>query len=304
MTSSMEWPPAKPDRDIVFIENLNITATIGPDCWKRSKAQPLLISLALEADLALAGQNDDLTGSINYGTLQKDLLFYFLAEPPRSFDGMGRLAEEIAKVAIPKTQPQFTVKVVVAAPKLLLQDAKLSLEIERSGVGDCGWGQNWKWIVSQWRTFVLIGMNPPEREERQVLILDLQLFEKSEAEACSITELISHLSKVHIYFILVFNRLMPFSVDRDYHILDLGKICHRINLDSHEEAFRDLYHGHQGNQTQCSALRRCCGDSDPTQSSIIRRSAGTLYVKPGISFDHTVTHYTHICTIQLNRRFT
>jgi FolB domain-containing protein len=273
MTSSMEWPPVKPDRDIVFIENLNVTADIGPDCWKRSKAQPLLISLALEADLALAGQHDDLTGSIDYSTLQKDILSYFLAEPPQSFDGVGRLAEEIAKVAIPKMPPQFTVKVVAVAPKLLLQDAKLSLEIERSGVSDCVWGQNWKWIVSQWRTFVLIGMNPPEREERQVLILDLQLFEKSEAEACSITELISHLSKVHIYFFLVFNHLTLLSVDRDHQIPDFGKICHRINLDSHEEAFRNLYHGCQGNQTQCNALCRCCSDSDPTQSSIIKRSA-------------------------------
>jgi FolB domain-containing protein len=266
----MEWPPAKPDRDIVFIENLNITANIGPDCWKRSKAQPLLLSLALEADLALAGQNDDLTGSINYGTLQRDLLFHFMATPPLSFDGLGTLAEDIAKVAIPKTQSQFTVKVVIAAPKLLLQDAKLSLEIERSGVGDCGWGQNWKWIVSQWRTFVLIGMNPPEREERQVLILDLQLFEKSAAEACSITELISHLSKVHIHFILVFNHLMPSSVDRDYRIPHIGKICHRIDLDSYEEAFGNLYHGHQGDQTQCNSLRRCCSNSDPTQSSIVK----------------------------------
>lgn len=195
----MEWPPAKPDHDLVIIENLSINANIGLDCWKRIKAQPILISLELEANLSSAGQRDDLTDSINYGDLQKDLVLYFLENPPRSFPGMAKLAEEIAKVAIPKTQSLFNVKVALTAPKLLLQDAKLTLEIDRAGAGDCGWGQRWKWIVSNWRTYVLVGMNPPERKAKQVLVLDLQIFDNSQTADCTMPELMSHLSKARIF---------------------------------------------------------------------------------------------------------
>lgn len=190
----MQWSRAQPDRDLVLVENLRVNADIGPDCWNRSKVQPLLISFAVEADLSIAGQNDDLTGSIDYGRLTKDILARFVN--PTMYPQIGALAEEMAKLAIAKTDPTFNVKVSVTAPKMLLQDATLTLEVERVGEGDCGWGKNWKWIISSWRTPVLIGLNSYERNHKQLLVLDMQLFQGGDLGDGNLSNLMNQLEKV------------------------------------------------------------------------------------------------------------
>lgn len=173
----MQWPPTTPDRDLVHVENLRVEANIGPDCWDRQRPQPILISVTLEADVRQAAANDDLTNSTNYGTLAKEILAAFKPASEREFKGMEELAETMAKLAVVKlTDESYHVRVVVKAPKLLLQDAMLSLEIDRSVYAHAQWGEHWKWSIDGWKVPVLIGMNPPERKAKQIVIIDLQLF--------------------------------------------------------------------------------------------------------------------------------
>lgn len=173
----MQWPPATPERDLVHVENLRVEANIGPDCWGRSRAQPLLISVTLEADVRQAAANDDLTNSTNYGTLAKEILAVFKSAPEREYEGMEELAEAVAGLAVVKlTDESYHVHVIVKAPKLLLHDAVLSLEIDRSSDVSVQWGQQWKWSISDWKVPLLIGMNPPERKAKQIVVIDLCLF--------------------------------------------------------------------------------------------------------------------------------
>jgi FolB domain-containing protein len=174
---TMQWPPAASDRDLIRIENLRVEANVGPDCWNRSRPQPLLISLALEADVRQAAQNDDLTNSPNYGKLAKEIQAIFRDEPDRVYQGMEALAEVVAKLAVTKlANPSYSVKVSVKAPKLLLHDTIPALEIDRSTDTSDQWGEHWKWSIDGWKVPVLIGINPPEREAKQIVIIDLQLF--------------------------------------------------------------------------------------------------------------------------------
>jgi FolB domain-containing protein len=176
-TSTMPWPPAIPKLDLVHIENLRVEANIGPDCWNRSRPQPLLISVALEADVRQAAENDDLINSPNYGELAKEIVSIFKSDPDKVYDGMEDLAEVVAKLAVTKlADPSYNVQVSVKAPKLLLHDTILALEIDRSTDNHDQWGKHWKWSIDNWKVPALIGINPPERESKQIVIINLQLF--------------------------------------------------------------------------------------------------------------------------------
>ena len=196
----MQWPSSTPDHDLVHIENLRVEVNVGPDCWGRRQPQPLLISVTLEADVRQAAANDDLTNSTNYGTLAKEILAAFKSTPEREYKGIEELAEIVAKLAVVKlTDESYHVRIVVKAPKLLLQDAALSLEIDRSQDVHSQWGEHWKWNIEGWKVPVLIGMNPPERKAKQMVIIDLQLFvltPKDLAGEHSLTQQVDYLLEV------------------------------------------------------------------------------------------------------------
>jgi len=194
----MQWPPATPELDLVCIENLRVEANIGPDCWNRSRLQPFLISLALEADVRQAAHNDDLTNSPNYGKLAKEIDSVLKSNPNKVYDGMESLAEAVAELAVAKlADPSYHVRVSVKAPKLLLHDTVLNLEIDRSGDVRAPWGKEWKWTIENWKVPALIGMNPPERKVKQMVVINLQLFVATRdaviGQEPSLPQLVDHL---------------------------------------------------------------------------------------------------------------
>ncbi|KAG8808401.1 hypothetical protein FRC17_003977 [Serendipita sp. 399] len=182
--------------DLVIIEDLSFNANIGPDCWNHPRPQPLLLSVAIEANLEGAGRDDDVNQSINYGTLSKELL---ALAANQTFPDMETLVEGAATRSLSKLAPEEKgyARIVLTAPKLLLQDAILSLETTRINGEPLGWGTLWDWTVNNWRVSVLIGLNPPEREAKQVLIFDvvLHINRAVDLEACKIPDLVSHLQK-------------------------------------------------------------------------------------------------------------
>ena len=56
-------------QDMVYIEDLKINAKIGVYEWERKIEQVLFVSLDISADLAKAGQSDDLADTLNYAAL-------------------------------------------------------------------------------------------------------------------------------------------------------------------------------------------------------------------------------------------
>ncbi|CAG8683145.1 3005_t:CDS:2 [Acaulospora colombiana] len=191
------WVPFETETDLVIVENLKIDANVGPDCWGRSRPQPLLVSVALEADLRLAGEQDDLTNSVNYGSLSKDLLRLVTLDQSKQFGGLEDLGEQVVQLALAKvTNPSFRVAVSIKAPKLLLQDAKIRFDITRDGSNAATRGK-YTWVIEDWRIYVLIGMNPPERLKKQVLILNMQVFTSptERVETNALPDFVDHLFK-------------------------------------------------------------------------------------------------------------
>ncbi|KAJ3535732.1 hypothetical protein NMY22_g6346 [Coprinellus aureogranulatus] len=56
--------------DTVFIDTLHLSACIGPDCWGKTRAQPLSLSLYLNLEeryLVESGETDEVEKSVHYG---------------------------------------------------------------------------------------------------------------------------------------------------------------------------------------------------------------------------------------------
>ena len=62
-------------KDTIPIRDLSLRACTGSSAWNRpdadKKQQPVLVSLVVPYNLALAGATDDLAHSLNYGALAK-----------------------------------------------------------------------------------------------------------------------------------------------------------------------------------------------------------------------------------------
>lgn len=190
----MDWPDLSSSQtDRIFIDTLSFNATAGRDCWGRTRPQPLSLTIEVEANLQKAAHNDDLTDSINYGGLAKQLLALC---DDQQFESMLHLAQRAAELVVTQPGAIGQAKVELRAQKGLLQDAGLGLQVRRGKEGKST--QEWTWLIDGWRVPVLIGMNPPERQNKQILIIDLKLLmrtagTKSEDEI-SIPELMQHLS--------------------------------------------------------------------------------------------------------------
>ena len=74
------------------IRNAAIPATVCKDCWQRDKAQRALISLLLITSIILAGENDDVLESIDYGTIYKTVT--------DSMNGSKCLGNEVERILI------------------------------------------------------------------------------------------------------------------------------------------------------------------------------------------------------------
>lgn len=169
-------------RDLVCIDNLHISANIGPDRWKKSRPQPLVLSISFQADLSTAGAQDDLTGSVNYGTLAKTIRNEIHSDESRIFPGLEALAEEVSRVALSFAPESAEVTVSITAPKFLLHDAVSKLDIIRCAP-PLAQRKGLKWCINHWKFYIIIGMNPEERKERQLLFSDLQCFFENETSS-------------------------------------------------------------------------------------------------------------------------
>ena len=84
-------------QDRIIIRDLLLRGIIGLNDWEREKQQDILINLVIYTDMRAAGRSDDMSDSINYRSLTKDIIAHvegsahFLVE---------RLATEIARICV------------------------------------------------------------------------------------------------------------------------------------------------------------------------------------------------------------
>lgn len=84
-------------RDVIEIRDLLLRTIIGVNDWERRDRQDVVINLKLYVDTRRAGETDDLTHTLNYRTLTKQVIR--LVEGSQ-FYLVEKLAEEIARLCV------------------------------------------------------------------------------------------------------------------------------------------------------------------------------------------------------------
>ena len=154
----------------VTLRALRTSAIIGVDAWSRSsKAQPLVLDLALSLDTSTAGSLDDITQSWSYGLMCKDVL---AAVEGQDFGSIDDLIARVSTVA--QNWPGEKLDMEVRAPKALLRcDEGLAREVGFERVQNEWRRVRQGWSVKGLRVACVIGVNAHERLQKQDVIVGL-----------------------------------------------------------------------------------------------------------------------------------
>ena len=166
--------------DVVFVDSLQVSADVGYDCWSKSRAQPIQISVYIhlrEDFLTRAGKTDDVRDSVHYGYLAKAIstLFAVRDTPFAGPEGIVEVVtEETFKLA---GDAAAEVRVVVDLPKMILLATGFSVDVT-TPAGTRSRDAPAKVFVKDLVLPTIIGVNPPEREAKQRVITNLVFFQK------------------------------------------------------------------------------------------------------------------------------
>ena len=162
--------------DIVSIRNAAMFATVGKDCWHRDKAQRVLISLRLKTSIVIAGENDDVLKTINYGTVYKAVADSMEGSKHPNLTAFTRKAAGIAL----KTGGGKCVHATVVLPNALLQAGGVGFEMQI--LKDVDTPDSNVAFVKDLTIPCVIGVNPHERQAKQLVIVSLKFYDFIEEE--------------------------------------------------------------------------------------------------------------------------
>lgn len=114
--------------DKVFIKDLVARGIIGVNDWERSKPQDILINVILFSDLHKAGETDDISDSVDYRSVSKEILAH--AETAQRLT-VEALAADIANICLGNLSVK-KVRVRVEKPGAVRFSNSVGVEIERS----------------------------------------------------------------------------------------------------------------------------------------------------------------------------
>ncbi|KAF8472824.1 Dihydroneopterin aldolase-domain-containing protein [Kalaharituber pfeilii] len=176
--------PASPDSpDIVSVRALTLTTHIGHDVWYRNRPQPIIVSLSLYTDISKAGTTDDLGSSIHYGTLTKAVSSHITEG---SSDNLLDFVNGVAECCFLKGDAEDKVKIIAELPEALTMAEGVGIEVYRQryskgprSEGDIGAvpGFGDALFVRNLRVPCIIGVNDPERTEKQIVVVNLRFWD-------------------------------------------------------------------------------------------------------------------------------
>jgi FolB domain-containing protein len=166
--------------DIVFVNSLELSANVGPDRWGKSRPQPVLVTVCLHLHssyLVSVGKTDDVRDSVHYGHLSKAIAN--IVETDNTFSGINGLVDVVTKAAFELAgEAAAAVKVIVDLRQMVLLANGFSVEVT-TPAGTSSKDASAKVIVKDMSLPIIIGVNPPERESKQQVIINIVFFEKA-----------------------------------------------------------------------------------------------------------------------------
>jgi FolB domain-containing protein len=164
--------------DTVFLRNLAFDLTVGTDAWhRREKSQPVSISLEIGSGAAIqnAAAGDDVSKALDYGKLYK-LIHRKLTTGNSQFRNVHALHDAVRNCIA----PNVCVKVEINLPKALLRaEGGLAYTVVEE-YRDSLLLPTETLEIHGIRCACIIGVNPHERLEKQIVIVDLTFSAASE----------------------------------------------------------------------------------------------------------------------------
>jgi dihydroneopterin aldolase len=190
--------------DIVFVDTLRLSANIGSDCWGRIRAQPIEITVYLHLKpsfLQAAAESDDVVDSIHYGHLTKAIRILIKSRSgsdSRGFEGVDDLIQAVTACAFELGgEPVTEVRVVLNIPKVILLASGFFVDVVTARDGSNFTVVSKKVSVGDIVVPVIIGVNPPEREAKQRVLVNITFHEDhTSGKDIDYSSIISKLSKV------------------------------------------------------------------------------------------------------------
>lgn len=166
--------------DTIFLNNLQLSAVIGPDAWNRpDRLQPIILSLQLQIDNSSASNVDDIRNIFSYSQICKDVTAKLNS---KKFMSIDHLTSELAGLA--DNWPGEALKIQALAPKGMLRveggfGREFSLkriETKTNNFKTLNWhvGSH-EWVVKGLNLACIIGVNPHERREKQNITIDIRI---------------------------------------------------------------------------------------------------------------------------------
>ena len=153
--------------DRVILRRIPFSVTVGLDAWGRHKPQPVLLSLEIPYDFQKAAVTDDVSQTLDYGKLYKSLTNK-LVDPSES-------AAELALRIRDVVQPVEFFQANVVLPKGNLRaDGGLQFAFEfRAGESPGETVVMQTLSIKGIRCPCIVGVNPHEREEKQIVVVNI-----------------------------------------------------------------------------------------------------------------------------------
>ncbi|KIJ07690.1 hypothetical protein PAXINDRAFT_177668 [Paxillus involutus ATCC 200175] len=169
--------------DVVFVDTLQLSATIGKDCWDRVRDQVVLLSIYLHLTptfLDASARTDNVGDSVHYGHLTKAISSR-VTKRKGSYTDVHALIEDATEAAFELArEPADAIRVVVQLPKQILLADGFSVEVTTPKGGIARDGRTVV-RVKDLVLPVLIGVNPPERLAKQRVLANITFFERAGA---------------------------------------------------------------------------------------------------------------------------
>src|SRR5947209_16909847 len=164
--------------DVVLLRNLRFELAVGSDAWhRRGKPQPVSISLEIGSGVAIqnAAAGDDVSKGLDYGKLYK-LIHRRLTTSTAPFRDVHALQDAVRNCIA----SNVSVKLEIKMPKALLR-AEGGLTYSRVEEYKDDYLRPTETLsISGIRCACIIGVNPHERVEKQVVVVGLTFTETSE----------------------------------------------------------------------------------------------------------------------------
>jgi len=116
-----------PVPDSIIIKDLTLRCIIGIYDYERKNKQDVLINMTLYSDLHPAGQSDNISDTINYKSLTKEII---ASVEKSSFFLLEALASHISSICLKKSRINGC-KIRVDKPGALRYSKSVGVEIER-----------------------------------------------------------------------------------------------------------------------------------------------------------------------------